>query len=240
MSAIGNIRLNASLDGFSAESHGKFRGSKECFAKAVDAMRMLGKYKMLHGLLVTPNNLAQIEEYSQICSFAAENGASYVLMNPLSSMGRGTNSIYGLATDNEAMRIIRREVSRLSDKIQLALVRFPNDEKLPLSACEAGNIVYVFTNGELAICPYLVFAARTEQSPHSQKEFIVGNILSDKDIAQKLDGYSLKERYQLGFNPICKACHLNSGCGKGCPAAVIASGNRIESVDAQICPIVGE
>ncbi len=153
-------------------------------------------------------------------------------------MGRGTVSVYRFATDNETMRVIREEVSRLSDKIQLALVRFPNDEKLPLSTCEAGNIVYVFTKGELAICPYLVFAARTKQSVHDPQEFIVGNIFTDKDIAQKLDDYSLKERYQLGCNPSCKACHLNSICGKGCPAAVVASGKRIELVDAQMCPIV--
>lgn len=76
------------------------------------------------------------------------------------------------------------------------------------------------------------------QSPHNPKEFIVGNILSDKDITQKLDGYSLKERYQLGLNPTCEACRLNPECGKGCPAAIIASGNRIESIDAQMCPII--
>lgn len=236
LAKIGNIRLNASLDGFSAESHGKFRGNKECFAKAISTIQMLGRYKMLHGLLVTPNSLAQVEEYSQVCFFAADNGASYVLMNPLSSMGRGTASVHSFAADNETMRAIRGKVSELSDKIQLAFVRFPNDGKLPLSACEAGNIVYVFTKGELAICPYLVFAARTKQSVHDPRDFIVGNIFIDKDIAQKLDDYNLRKRYQLGFNSGCKACQLNPLCGKGCPAAVVASGNCIESIDVQMCP----
>jgi hypothetical protein len=31
---------------------------------------------------------------------------------------------------------------------------------------------------------------------------------------------------------------LKEKCGKGCPAAVIASGERIGAVDSEVCPIV--
>ena len=57
----------------------------------------------------------------------------------------------------------------------------------PLAGCQAGTIIYVFTPGEVTVCPYLVFAARTPQSRHDPAEFIVGNIFADADIAARLD-----------------------------------------------------
>jgi radical SAM protein with 4Fe4S-binding SPASM domain len=239
MASIGNIHLNVSLDGFAAKSHGKFRGNMQSFPRTISTIKMLGECKILQGILVTPNNLAQIDEYSQICLFAAECGASYVLMNPLSPMGRGVDSMGNLAMGNETMRSIKSRVLQFADKIQLALVHFPNDDKFPLSVCEAGNIIYIFANGKVAVCPYLVFAARTKQSVHDPEEFIVGNIFFDNDIAAKLDAYNLQSHYQLGLNLICEGCHFNLQCGKGCPAAVVASGNRIEAVDVAMCPKLG-
>lgn len=37
------------------------------------------------------------EEYRRLCEFARENGARYVLLNPLGSMGRGVKSQRRLA-----------------------------------------------------------------------------------------------------------------------------------------------
>ena len=42
--------------------------------------------------------------------------------------------------------------------------------------------------------PYLVFAARTPISQHADAEFIVGNIVTDPDIAQRLDDYHATAR----------------------------------------------
>lgn len=83
-------------------------------------------------------------------------------------------------------------------------------------------------------------AARTPASRHADTEFIVGNIFTDPDIATRLDDYRFHERYQVGANATCAACSMNSGCGKGCPAAVVAAGGRIGAVDAEQCPVVDE
>jgi len=229
---------NVSLDGFSPESHGRFRGDKASFATTIATIEALAKYGLLQGLLVTPNNLAEAEEYTKLCEFAVENGATYVLMNPLSSMGRGVRTVRKLGTPDEVMCQIANATSQFTGKVEMVYIRFPNEKKLPLAGCEAGNIIYVFTPGELTVCPYLVFAARTPQSQHKAEEFIVGNIFRDADIATRLDGYKLHERYRLGGNPTCEGCRLNAECGKGCPAAVISSGKRIEEVDTEVCPIV--
>lgn len=77
------------------------------------------------------------------------------------------------------------------------------------------------------MCPYLVFAARTPASQHTDTEFIVGNAFTDTDIARRLDDYRFHDRHQVGTNSTCGSCSMSSGCGKGCPAAVVASGGRI-------------
>lgn len=237
LAKIGNVHLNVSLDGFRPESHGKFRGDRASFVKTIEAIRHLSRYKLLQGLLVTPNNLAEINEYAELCEFSIQNDAAYVLMNPLSSMGRGVKSQKRLGAPDEVMRKIKEITSHFSDCIQLVYIRFPNDEKLPLISCETGNIFYVFVDGKVTICPYLVFAARTPQSLYNPEEFIVGNVFADADIADKIDAYKFYERYHLGNNPTCKTCSLNFQCGKGCPAAVIACGQQIDDLDP-LCPML--
>jgi MoaA/NifB/PqqE/SkfB family radical SAM enzyme len=107
LAGIGGVHANVSLDGFRAESHGRFRGDRDSFAVTVATVRKLAAAGLLQGLLCTPNSLAEDEEYRELCQFAAGNGASYVLMNPLSSMGRGVKSRGKLSSGEEHMRRIR-------------------------------------------------------------------------------------------------------------------------------------
>lgn len=66
---------------------------------------------------------------------------------------------------------------------------------------------------------------------------VVGNILTDPDIAERLDAYNVAERLEMGINPTCRSCGIADSCGKGCPAAVIAAGQRVGALDAEVCPI---
>lgn len=238
LAGIGGVHANVSLDGFRPESHGRFRGDRDSFAHTVTTTRKLAAAGLLQGLLCTPNTLADDLEYRELCEFAAENGAAYVLMNPLSSMGRGVKSRSKLASPDDRMRhIFALTEPFASADLEIVHIRFPNTGARPLAGCEAGTIIYVFTGGELTVCPYLVFAARTPQSQHDPQEFIVGNIFTDPDIAARLDDYRFTERYEMGANPSCRSCGIAGQCGKGCPAAVIAAGQRIGAVDADMCPI---
>jgi len=237
LARLGNVHVNVSLDGFRSESHGKFRGNSESFGETINTIKELSYYHLLHGLLVTPNNLAEEHEYAELCDFAAQNGARYVLMNPLSTMGRGVKSKKKLASPREAMARISNIMSRFEDQIEIVRIRFPN-EHLPLASCVAGNIMYVFVHGEVTVCPYLVFAARTPQSKHEPEEFIVGNILTDESIASELNSYAFHERYRMGQNSTCGSCSFGTKCGKGCPAAVISFGGYIGEIDREVCPIV--
>jgi len=237
LARIGGVHCNVSLDGFRPESHGKFRGDRASFQTTVATVQALAGAGLLQGLLCTPNSLAQDIEYRELCEFAVEHGATYVLMNPLSSMGRGVRARGRLAATEQRMRHIAELTAPFhGPSLDVVHIRFPSEGK-PLAGCQAGTIIYVLTPGEVTVCPYLVFAARTPQSRHDQAEFVVGNIFTDADIAARLDAYRFHERYTLGANPTCGSCGMNSTCGKGCPAAVVAEGRRIGAVDAEVCSV---
>jgi radical SAM protein with 4Fe4S-binding SPASM domain len=230
------VHVNVSFDGFRPESHGRFRGDEPSFFDTVDAARRLGAAGLLQGVLSTPNALTVPGEYVNLARFAVEAGADYLLMNPLSAFGRGVRSKLPLAADAESMKKIRKaaEVGG-ADKLDVVPIRFPNEEN-PLGSCIAGEIIYVFVDGAVAVCPYLVFAARTPQSRYAASDFMIGNIL-ERDVADDLDAYRFHERYRMGENQTCTSCALSKRCGKGCPAAVIAAGGSIGDRDVESCPV---
>jgi len=69
LAGIGGVHANVSLDGFRAESHGRFRGDRGSFAVTVATVRKLAAAGLLQGLLCTPNSLADDEEYRELCEF---------------------------------------------------------------------------------------------------------------------------------------------------------------------------
>ena len=239
LAQLGNIHINVSFDGFRPESHGKFRGNQASFATTVATTRKFAEAGLLQGLLSTPNALTEVDEFVALCEFAVEVGAEYVLMNPLSSFGRGVKSQSRLAADDDKMRAIQAVTERFRERgLDLTHIRFPNDDK-PLGGCDIGKLIYVFADGQLAVCPYIVFAARTPQSKHSDTEFLVGNIF-EHEVGPALDSYDFHSRYAVGSNDKCGACGMNSQCGKGCPAAIISRGGVIGDVDSEQCPVPDE
>lgn len=126
LARIGGVHCNVSMDGFRPESHGRFRGDRDSFATTVATVRALAAAGLLQGLLCTPNSLAQDGEYRELCEFAAENGADYVLMNPLSSMGRGVKAHARLAATEERMRHIYDLTAPFQDDgLDVVHIRFP-------------------------------------------------------------------------------------------------------------------
>jgi radical SAM protein with 4Fe4S-binding SPASM domain len=236
LSDIPNVHVNVSFDGFSAESHGRFRGSPDSFEVTVETTRMLAEKGLLQGLLSTPNALTNEADYRALARFAVETGATYLLMNPLSAFGRGAKSRRRLAADPSVMRSIQKAVELESNRtVEVVPIRFPNETD-PLAPCIAGDIVYVFADGAVAVCPYLVFAARSPVSRYRDSAFIVGSIF-DGEISDSLDSYRFHERYTVGTNSTCKSCSLSDSCGKGCPAAVVAEGGLIGDRDIEVCPL---
>lgn len=236
LASLGGVHVNVSFDGFRPESHGRFRGNEASFETTRETTRKLADAALLQGLLSTPNALTTSDDYRALADFAVEIKAEYLLMNPLSSFGRGIKSREHFQATGAAMRAIEDGArTSASTALEIVPIRLPNSEK-PLSGCIAGDIIYVFADGAVAVCPYLAFAAKSPRSQHQVEEFFVGNIF-DGEIADALDEYRFHERYAVGANPTCASCELNAGCGKGCPAAVIAAGGRIGERDVEVCPV---
>lgn len=233
---LGGVHVNVSLDGFRRESHGRFRGNPASFDLTVSAIKRLADAGLLQGILSTPNALTTPDEFKEIAKFAGDSGAVYLLMNPLSAFGRGVMSKVKLAANADRMRAVERHATdAATGRLEIVPIRFPNDTA-PLTPCIAGDIIYVFVNGDIAVCPYLVFAARSPRSQYRDSAFIVGNVLNE-EVADALDNYRFHERFKVGTNLTCRSCQLNSKCGKGCPAAVIAEGGLIGDRDVETCPV---
>lgn len=229
-----NIHFNVSLDGFSADSHGRFRGNSDerIFETIIKNIELLGEKRLLNGILVTPNVYAGIEEYEKICEFAKKNHAKYVLMNPLSEFGRGETNIQ-LAMGNVQMEKIRDLTQKYNDdEMEIIYIRFPNSQKKPLSECVAGKVMYIFADGDIAYCPYLVFAANDKSSLYSKADFIVGNIFeADFDWKGNVKSYKLPVD-----DEVCKGCN-ESMCKRGCYAARISKGRKLSERDEELCPM---
>lgn len=229
-----DLHFNVSLDGFSVSSHGRFRGNedKKLYNRIIENIELLGEKRLLNGILVTPNAYSSVEEYVELCKFAKKCHAKYVLMNPLSQFGRGETTS-NLALADEQMLRLRLETQKFDDEnMEMVYIRFPNYSKKPLSGCVAGKIMYIFTNGDIAYCPYMVFAARDSVSLYDEKDFIIGNIFEDNfNWEQSMKKY----KFPVEDDEVCAGCD-NNKCQKGCYAARISRGDELCFCDASLCP----
>lgn len=223
-----NVHFNVSLDGISAGSHGLFRemAVPSNFAKVLANIQILGRHNMLNGILTTPNKLTKIEEYTAICDFAIQAGAKYLLLNPLSPFGRGKDAA-NLTLSPQEMNEIKNQLNAhlctlpRNDSFRIIYIRFPNCDRKASTHCSAGLIPYIFTNGDIAICPYMVFAADNPDNSYSSSEFIVGNIFEDGSVAEKIQSYQSTHCF----------CHHGKKENQGCAAMKIAKNLPLDNDD---------
>ena len=229
------------MDGFRPESHGRFRGDRDSFATTVATVRALAAAGLLQGLLCTPNSLAQDGEYRELCEFAAENGAAYVLMNPLSSMGRGVKATWPAGRHRGAHAPHSRPDRPVpaTPAWTWCTSGSPAPAARPLAGCQAGTIIYVFTprRGHRLPLPGV-------RRPDSAVQARPGRVHRRQHLRRPRHRCpsgrltTSRDRYPMGANPTCRFMrHRRIQCGKGCPAAVISAGERIGAVDAEVCPV---
>lgn len=220
--------FNVSLDGIGNSSHGRFRALRDqaAFDRIVKNISLIGRYQMLNGILVTPNKLAEPEEYKRICDLAVASGAQYMLLNPLSPFGRGRYAS-DLTIPAEKMNELKRELTAYvreqygQKAFEVIFVRFPNVEGKKAATCSAGSIPYIFTNGDIAICPYTVFAANNMDNRYSKEEFIIGNVFHDLDIVKAIESYRRTHSF----------CECDRPENIGCAAIKIARDLPLDATD---------
>ena len=106
------FKLNVSLDGFSSESYGSFRGVNENgFALVKKNIEELATFGYVKGILVTPNNYSSISEYVELVIWAKKISLNYVLFNKFAELGRGERSIFEFEVDS--LKFIRKEMNAI-------------------------------------------------------------------------------------------------------------------------------
>lgn len=220
-----NIHFNVSLDGLYFESHGKFRGnlSRSVYEVIISNIEKLGKRNLLNGILTTPNTYATIDEYSQLCRFAKNAGAHYVLMNPLSPFGRG-HETQSLAYSKDMMIKLKNATQCFNNNtFEVVFIRFPNDKGLEVSGCPLGSFPYIFTNGDVVVCPYIVFASNNDDNSYTSDQFKLYNIgLEDVDLGDAISKFKLPDGEFINHEKL-KA--------KGCCAIKVSKNLQLNSID---------
>jgi MoaA/NifB/PqqE/SkfB family radical SAM enzyme len=223
-----NVHINVSLDGMFHTSHGKFRGisDQNTSKKILENIQLIGKYNMLKGVLTTPNKLTSSDEYASIYNFAIESGAKYFLMNQLSPLGRGAHALDMIVSNNELNEIKRKLNKHIEERstpseMEVVYIRFPNTDSKPIPKCQAGSIPYVFTNGDIAICPYIYFAAENSDNHYSVADFIIGNIFDEMDITKSLEKYRNEHEF----------CCCNGKGSVGCVAMKVSKDLSLSAND---------
>jgi len=234
---IGGVHVNVSLDGFRAESHGRFRGNRASFHTTIDTVCKLARAGLLQGLLCTPKQPRRGRRVRRAVRVRGRQRRGVCAVEPAvldgprrqgpraARRGRGAHAAH-LRPDRP---VRRRRAGRgphpLPQHHQAAGAVRGRHDRLRVHPRRADRL------------PLPGVRRQAPQSRHDPAEFIVGNIFADPDIAARLDAYRFHERYQVGANPTCQGCSLETACGKGCPAAVVSAGERIGSVDAEVCPV---
>lgn len=181
---LGNVHINVSLDGFSYASHGIFRGikSKEIYNNLLENIKMIGEKGLLNGILCSPNRFSNDEEYLKLCKFAKSNKAKYILFNPLSKFGRGYDTQDLSYSKQELVNLREKiETSNLEDDcFQIVFIRIFKDRVPHNCKVKCGyEIPYIFIDGSVAVCPYMIFATSSEISRYKKEEFLYGNIFDE-------------------------------------------------------------
>lgn len=223
---LGNVHINVSLDGFTYNSHGRFRGIKQesNYNKIIDNIKMMGEKGILNGIMCSPNIFSNDEEYANMCQFAKENKASYVLFNPLSKFGRG-NQTQKFAYTKDQLSNLREKLEKLnieSNDFKIVFIRIPKCkiDKSYISECNF-EIPYIFLNGDVAVCPYMIFATSSEISKYKSEKFLYGNIYNDDfKLALEISNYKKLNTTQ------CRK--------RGCIASKITNGLSIDDYDPEI------
>jgi len=184
----------------------------------------------LHGVQVKITGVINKNNYGNFNSYLSEITHLIDSHESLSSVYiTNPHEIGYVKTD---LRIENGALEELCNKVkelhysQLKLVNFPT-QNVPLQTCFAGaSYVHMEPNGNIYPCH--LFAN------FNQDVFLMGNILNDniKEINAKLRSFSIQAKqavieYKKEYKE-CSECPSEKGCGGGCLAEIISTGQLIE------------
>lgn len=179
-SELGNVKVNISLDGIDKEGYENFRGLKNSFETVIKNINLLSQYRILKGILVTPNIYSSIDLYIKLVLEMEKLKPEFILFNPLAKIGRGKESADKYGVSEEFLICLENEIKNLELSLEILFIKFPSKNKdFKKRVCSKDKIIYIYADGKIVTCPYLDFLDKGEVIgkdfecilPSNKKEF---------------------------------------------------------------------
>jgi len=204
---IGNVLV--SLDGHDSETAQKFRGIKECYVDAVNAISRLADedVKVRLGVVIWAGNYRHLEEFIKI---GIDVGANNIFFNWLVPIGRakGNDKIeldlslyFNIAHELESLR------QKYGDKISVGFHRFEQLDDMDEN-CQAGiKILHIIPDGRVSPCSWIYKVDNHVLSKQKISEASLDEILKEEpfELIRQMQGDRLKCGSGPGCLAMCKA-----------------------------------
>ena len=200
-----------SLDGHTAELHNAIRG-KGTFEKTLQGIENLKKAG-IHVDIVTVISKVNYPYTKEIREFVSHVGDSFGIVNVVPA-GRAAGSDLLLSPEEVFnIKMALSDVERIETGVS------------PRNRCNAGETIYIASNGDIYPCLYLNFP-----------EFKVGNIrentlweIYETDLMQQILELTVKDIEG------CKECEFRYYCGGGCRGLAYSAGRSLFGIDPVNC-----
>jgi len=234
---LGPEMVAVSLDGGSAETYRKIRGS-DTFDKVVESIRMLADA----GLVVRINSTVytdNIHEAEELLELSTGIGAHQITFDRFMDFGRGAAHTELMppidASRDIAFRLSKRTEQMMRGKrMELPSVSVDDhfqtkrDEAAPkYSSCGIGTSqLTIRANGDVVLCPVL-----------SGGEHVAGNVLKEsiKAIWEGSPVFAPLRNHTVEDIPECLECKYHDDCRGGCKARCLKLAGRFDAPDPWKC-----
>lgn len=200
-----------SVDGHTEQLHDAIRG-KGAFKKTMQGIEYLREVGIQVDVLCVISRM-NYQYMREIKEFISQAGDSYGIYNVVPA-GRAVNS--GLLLTPEEIFNVKMVLTNV-EKIETGVS--------PRNRCNAGETIYVASNGDIFPCLYLNFP-----------EFKVGNI-RENDLTEIYNTDIMQDILELTVDDIeaCRNCDVRYYCGGACRGLAYSSGGSLYAPDLVNC-----
>ena len=184
---LGVSRVSVSIDSMEAELHDSFRGHKNAWQKAIDALKYVKEEGMEPYLNITVGHYNAFDkDIEELCQYSKEQGYT-TLVNVAVPSGNWHSMDEVMCSQKDTAHLIEL---RKKYKNMLRNLWNPFDKKYEgVIGCNTVNRTYITPIGDVLVCPYV--------------HIKIGNIFEQslKEIVEY--GHSIKDF--RNYNPLCMA-----------------------------------
>lgn len=153
-------RVQISLDGACEDTCYKLRGNKDAFKKAINALKLLKKYKFKDTNIAFCPTRFNIDEFEEVCNLCRKLDVKLIRVQPLMLSGRATKFKNELQQDKKQYVEFLKIIDRLNSKYKGNLIINWGDPLDHLYRYGNGDMSFstfssIKANGDITVSPYI-------------------------------------------------------------------------------------